>query len=587
MGSLTKLTTNSIKDGEVKTADINNTAVTEAKLASDSVVTAKITDGTIAAADLNSTLDLSSKTLTLPNSTFNNQFFNVALLGFKMAVQDSLTVFNLVDGVVDEFHDESGTDEAEGTNDTYCASNDKYVTSVEGGGQAASTYIQAEQGSPSSQLSALSGYTAAADGTLAITVVGGAGAGNPSPGSYGSDEGGAGALVGGTIEVSSGDVFDYYSAEPGANGLFGSGGGGATAVFAGEQTDITNEAMHENALFVGGGGGGTSGPTPNSNDNGGNAGFPNGFSGGTPGQSAGNGGTQTGGGGGGGFNSFPAHSGQNQGGKLFGGMNWSFSPMFNATQPQNESYQEQVLDGPGVNIASTNTPWQYGGFGGGGPAGASNSPEPGTPSDGYLTGGGGGAGYYGGGAGNAKHTGPESSSNATAGGGGSSYYGGTPAYPVSSARYLLASGSRGNDEEQSDAFNPDPVYPNIKNAPAGKYEGIAFTLTPDTSQNLTVVSNAFTAGSAPSVARIVVFADDLESITVNTDLVASVSRDGGSNFTAATLVDEGYVTGASGQRVYAALVTVSGQPSGTSMRWKLTTANTKKIDLHGVSLAWA
>ena len=587
MGSLTKLTTNSIKDGEVKTADINNTAVTEAKLASDSVVTGKITDGTIVGGDLSSTLDLSSKTLTLPNSTFNNQFFNVALLGFKMAVQDSLTVFNLVDGVVDEFHDESGTDEAEGTNDTYCASNDKYVTSVEGGGQAASTYIQAEQGSPSSQLSALSGYTAAADGTLAITVVGGAGAGNPSPGSYGSDEGGAGALVGGTIEVSSGDVFDYYSAEPGAAGLFGSGGGGATAVFAGEQTDITNEAMHENALFVGGGGGGTSGPTPNSNDNGGNAGFPNGFSGGTPGQSAGNGGTQTGGGGGGGFNSFPAHSGQNQGGKLFGGMNWSFSPMFNATQPQNESYQEQVLDGPGVNIASTNTPWQYGGFGGGGPAGASNSPEPGTPSDGYLTGGGGGAGYYGGGAGNAKHTGPESSSNATAGGGGSSYYGGTPAYPVSSARYLLASGSRGNDEEQSDAFNPDPVYPNIKNAPAGKYEGIAFTLTPDTSQNLTVVSNAFTAGSAPSVARIVVFADDLESITVNTDLVASVSRDGGSNFTTATLVDEGYVTGASGQRVYAALVTVSGQPSGTSMRWKLTTANTKKIDLHGVSLAWA
>ena len=83
------------------------------------------------------------------------------------------------------------------------------------------------------------------------------------------------------------------------------------------------------------------------------------------------------------------------------------------------------------------------------------------------------------------------------------------------------------------------------------------------------------------------FADDLESITVNTDLIGSVSRDGGSNFTNATLVDEGYVTGAAGQRIYAATVTISGQPSGTSMRWKLTTANTKKIDIHGVSLAWA
>ena len=52
--------------------------------------------------------------------------FNIALLGFKMAVNDGLTVFNLVDGVVDEFHDESGTDEAEGSNDTYCATSDLY-----------------------------------------------------------------------------------------------------------------------------------------------------------------------------------------------------------------------------------------------------------------------------------------------------------------------------------------------------------------------------------------------------------------------------------------------------------------------------
>ena len=94
MGSLTKITTNSIKDGEVKTADINNSAVTTAKLAADAVTTAKINDGTITGSDLSSTLDLSSKTLTLADSVLNNQHFNVALLGFKMAVNDSLTVFN-------------------------------------------------------------------------------------------------------------------------------------------------------------------------------------------------------------------------------------------------------------------------------------------------------------------------------------------------------------------------------------------------------------------------------------------------------------------------------------------------------------
>ena len=55
---------------------------------------------------------------------------NIALLGFKMAVNEGLTVFNLVDGIVDEFHDESGTDESEGSNDTYNADNDFYVNST-------------------------------------------------------------------------------------------------------------------------------------------------------------------------------------------------------------------------------------------------------------------------------------------------------------------------------------------------------------------------------------------------------------------------------------------------------------------------
>ncbi len=51
---------------------------------------------------------------------------DVSLLGFKTAVNEGLTVFNLVDGVVDEFHDESGTDEGEGSNDTYCGTSDFY-----------------------------------------------------------------------------------------------------------------------------------------------------------------------------------------------------------------------------------------------------------------------------------------------------------------------------------------------------------------------------------------------------------------------------------------------------------------------------
>ena len=56
---------------------------------------------------------------------------NIVLLGFKMAVNDGLTIFNLVDGVVDEFHDESGTDEAEGSNTIYITQHDYYINSTQ------------------------------------------------------------------------------------------------------------------------------------------------------------------------------------------------------------------------------------------------------------------------------------------------------------------------------------------------------------------------------------------------------------------------------------------------------------------------
>ena len=101
----------------------------------------------------------------------------------------------------------------------------------------------------------------------------------------------------------------------------------------------------------------------------------------------------------------------------------------------------------------------------------------------------------------------------------------------------------------------------------------------------TIVSNAFTAGSAPSSSRIVVFQENVGSVTLNTDIVASISRDGGSTFTTATLADSGYVTGSSGQRILTGTATVSGQPSGTSMRWKLALAN-NQMKIHGVSLQW-
>ena len=101
------------------------------RIADDSSVkTANIVDGTITNADVNASAAITqSKTSTMSATQKNNAQMNVALLGFKMAVTESLTVFNLVDGIVDEFHDESGADEGEGSNDLYCSSNDNYINS--------------------------------------------------------------------------------------------------------------------------------------------------------------------------------------------------------------------------------------------------------------------------------------------------------------------------------------------------------------------------------------------------------------------------------------------------------------------------
>ena len=95
-----------------------------------------------------------------------------------------------------------------------------------------------------------------------------------------------------------------------------------------------------------------------------------------------------------------------------------------------------------------------------------------------------------------------------------------------------------------------------------------------------------TAGSAPSTARMVVFQENVTTPTLNTDIIAQVSRNNGTTLSTVTLADEGYVTGSSGQRILAGTADISGQPSGTNVRWKLTLANNQS-KIHGVSLAWA
>ena len=77
--------------------------------------------------------------------------------------------------------------------------------------------------------------------------------------------------------------------------------------------------------------------------------------------------------------------------------------------------------------------------------------------------------------------------------------------------------------------------------------------------------------------------------TLNTDIKGFISRDSGTTFTQGTLVDEG-TWGTSTKRIVAFHnLDISGQPSGTSVCYKITTHNqsgSKTQKIHAVSHGW-
>ena len=490
---------------------------------------------------------------------------NIALLGFKMAVNEGLTVYNLVDGVVDEFHDESGTDEGEGSNDLYCASSDNYINQTSPVAISAGFSITAitepqtstTHTNPSTNQGTFGTFTVPTGMTSAtIKAWGAGGGGNGNPGYSYSGKGGGGGFASGNLAVTGSQAVLVGVGEFGAGGDPGShpnrplgnggncreggghgaGGGGFSTVLvgltapqiqtsssaytyaSGSPLERANTVPALSVLGAGGGGGGHS----TNNDS-----IDGGAGGGLTGESGVNQCVKTGG-----DPIGPSGEGYSAGG---GGQT-------SGGQGTDSTYNGALLRG------------------------GQSSSESGA----------GGGGYYGGGAGSG------SAGSYGAGGGGSSYYG----HPQ------VTSGATEAGSEAEGGGVTEPAYVSSTNEggpnPRGNGEDGYVLITgtqPGTTSSTTIVSNAFTAGSAPTSSRIVVFQEDVASTTLNTDVIASVSRDGGSNFTTITLADSGYVTGASGQRILTGTANISGQPSGTSMRWKLALANNAS-KIHGVSLQW-
>ena len=542
---ITKLENQNLNDNVITSSKTSGTSVDSSK------INAAITNDDISpCANITATkLDLSS----VPSSQFvqahgsggtinvqgiDEAIFNVGLLGFKMAVQEGLTIFNLVDGVVDEFNSEDGIDTAENTNALYDATSDFYTNQQEST-YPGSPYIVSDFTSPGT-------YTApATTSAINLLVVGGGGGGGDGHPSYTAGAGGAGGLIYlNNLPVTAGGTYSVTIGEGGeGKGYPGPG----VADDGGDTTFVYSPSVN----IIGEGGGG--------------AGYTSGSQ-------------RPGGSGGGLSNQYTlTHTGgtgtQSTNHPVTGLSDFEGTPYPNSPPTFSAEGSEQVgsfgnpsagpqvygLGGGGAGSANFNWPNPQG-YGAGTSGGEALDYNILDGSTAVAFAGGGGAGY---------------SYPAGAGEGGEGDEGGISGGEIGSKNAVANTGGGGGGGALSEGGDG-----------ADGRVVVATSRFLNSNASMTLISDTFTASSTPSKARLVVFAEIPDDL--NTDINASVTRDN-TTFNAVTLTDEGFQAGSSGIKIFSGSTPLTGSASPqVQLRWKIVGSSlTGANKIHGVSLQWA
>ena len=486
---------------------------------------------------------------------------NIALLGFKLAANNALAKYNLVDRTIDEYQDGTGIDASASTNEVvggtgtgkyYSGSTNVNPFTATGGTTSAYTYnnvsYKLHTFTSTSNL-VISSF----DGGQTMDVLVIAGGGGGGAGLHGQSNGagaGAGGLrwftgqtpVVGTFVATVGLGGTAPTAAAGTNGgnssfigtgisISGTGGaggnrGGSVAARSGGSGAGANRIGYNDGQTIPGGSGNTGGYTP-----------VEGYAGGGTQTQSGSGG----GGGAGGIGGTNTNAGT-PGSGGFGGpgvdnfLNQNSSPF---SIPETKAF----LDSANLGEVSGSSRYITGGGGG---AWADNTTQ--NTNEGGL--GGGGNGGLGG------SIVPTAGLVNTGSGGGGGYHQGNYAGGVGGSGVVIVR------TQNSSSVSSD----------------------------LTLQSTANTASTAPTKGDITMLIEDAAGTAVlNTDIKAYVSRDGGTGWDQGTLTHEG-TWGTNKKVISFHDTTFSNSASGTDMRYKITTHNqsvSKETRIHATSLAWS
>ena len=462
---------------------------------------------------------------------------DIAVLGFKIAANGSLSKYNLVDQTVDAFEDATGIDASTSTGEIRNAAGKYYSGTSAATGGTITTYSSGGTDYKSHTFTSTGNLVLPESGNVDYLIVaGGGGGGNAgaNTGAWGAGGGGgAGGVLTGTALALTAQTYTITVGDGGAGGGFQEATPNAAS---GNNSSIVPVTSGTSYIAIGGGGAANS--------------------------YASSVGLAGGSGGGGSYGNRASGAG-------------TAGPPLQGYDGGTNTYVNSAAGGGGAGAVGG----AAGNPAGAGGTGISNNYRDGTSGTTIGThyfAGGGGAGSYNGTFGTGSY-----------GGGNGGLVTGTLNGTSNGVPATINSGGGGG------GGSPENISaPTTGGAGGDGGKGIVVVRyvegTIGGASDMTLVSTSTTAQSAPTKGDIVLtYTNGAGTAVINTDITAEFSADNGATYTSMTLASQG-TTG--GHTILSAHDVTRTSTSGTSMRYRIKTLNqsaSKDTRIHAVSLGWA